>query len=315
MNTTDPSAATVSRRHFLTTALGAAAGAHLTSCATVAHHQGAIDAHVHVWTPDTAKYPLAPGFTKADMAPLSFTPAQLFSHCVPEGVSRIVLIQMNFYGFDNRYMLDSMAAHPGTFSGVAVIDENAPNLRQRMKDLKRKGVRGFRLTPEKKNVNQWLGTPGMAEMWKIGAEEGLNMCLLVNPQSLEAVDKMCAKNPHTPVVIDHFARLGMKSPVTRAQLDHLLHLSTHAKVHVKTSAFYALGKKKPPYLDLGPMIRELRNAYGAQRLMWASDCPFQVDPGHNYHDSIALIRDRLDFLTAEDKSWMLHKTAAKVFFS
>ncbi|WP_345736276.1 hypothetical protein [Prosthecobacter algae] len=27
--------------------------------------------------------------------------------------------------------------------------------------------------------------------------------------------------------------------------------------------------------------------------MWASDCPFQVDPGHTYKDSIALIRDRL----------------------
>jgi hypothetical protein len=49
--------------------------------------------------------------------------------------------------------------------------------------------------------------------------------------------------------------------------------------------------------------------------MWASDCPFQVDPGHNYHDSIALIRDRLDFLTAEDKDWMLRGTAEKVFFA
>lgn len=304
-----------SRRQFMTTALAAAAGSQLTNCATLAHHGSAIDAHVHVWTPDTVKYPLAPGFTKKEMAPQSFTPEQLFAHCIPEGVGRIVLIQMSYYGYDNRYMLDSMAAHPGVFSGVAIIDEHAPNVRQRMVDLKKKGVRGFRLTPGKQNVEKWLGSAGMAEMWQVGAAEGLNMCLLINPETLPLVDKMCAKHPETPVVIDHFARLGMAGPVKKADLDHLLRLSSHAHMRVKTSAFYALGKKKAPYLDLGPMIKALRDTYGAQRLMWASDCPFQVDPGHNYHDSIALIRDRLDFLTTEDKAWMLHKTAARVFFS
>jgi len=30
-----------------------------------------IDAHVHVWTPDTDHYPLARGFNKADMKPAS----------------------------------------------------------------------------------------------------------------------------------------------------------------------------------------------------------------------------------------------------
>ena len=59
-----------------------------------------IDAHVHVWTPDTTKYPLAPGYTKESMKPPSFTPEELFAYCRPEGVERIVLIQMSFYGFD-----------------------------------------------------------------------------------------------------------------------------------------------------------------------------------------------------------------------
>ena len=63
------------------------------------------------------------------------------------------------------------------------------------------------------------------------------------------------------------------------------------------------------------MIRQLRDAYGASRLMWASDCPFAVCNGHIYADSIGLVRDRLDFLTAEDKSWMLRRSAEKFFFS
>jgi predicted TIM-barrel fold metal-dependent hydrolase len=63
------------------------------------------------------------------------------------------------------------------------------------------------------------------------------------------------------------------------------------------------------------MIRACRDKFGAERLMWASDCPFQVDPGHTYHDSIALIRDRLDFLTWSDKAALLRGTAERVFFS
>jgi predicted TIM-barrel fold metal-dependent hydrolase len=70
-----------------------------------------------------------------------------------------------------------------------------------------------------------------------------------------------------------------------------------------------------PYTDLGPMIRRLLEAYGRQRLMWATDCPYQVQEGHTYAASIDLIRDRLDFLNEEDRRWLLRKTAEKVFFA
>ena len=305
----------ITRRSFLQSSSIAAAT--LTGCASFGQQQGGhIDAHVHVWTPDTEKYPLAAGFKKSDMKPASFTPDQLFAHCKPEGVSRIVLIQMSYYKTDNRYMLDMMAAHPGVFSGVAIVNGDQAGVAGRMRDLKAQGVRGFRVSPgSQKDIGAWLGSAGMAEMWKAAADEGLNICLLIGPDALGAIDKMCVKYPQTPVVIDHFARVGMAGPVNRADLDRLLHLSKHPHVTLKTSAYYALGKKTPPYTDLGPMIRECRDYFGAKRLMWASDCPFQVDPGHNYHDSIALIRDRLDFLTADDKAWMLRKTAERVFFS
>jgi hypothetical protein len=49
--------------------------------------------------------------------------------------------------------------------------------------------------------------------------------------------------------------------------------------------------------------------------MWATDCPFQVQNGHTYLDSIALIRDRLHFLSDNERQWLLRKTAERVFFS
>ena len=153
----------------------------------------------------------------------------------------------------------------------------------------------------------------MHAMWREAAENGQSICCLADPDALPAITHLCRKYPETPVVIDHFARIGMRGPVDQKQLDQLLKLADFKRVAVKTSAFYALGAKKAPYMDLGPMIRQLRDAFGAERLMWARDCPFQVEGGHSYRDSIALIRDRLQFLSGEERDWMLRKTAERIF--
>ncbi|WP_395745195.1 amidohydrolase family protein [Prosthecobacter sp.] len=304
---------THTRRSFLASSAALLTGCDLLSTSRKGNW---IDAHVHVWTPDVEKYPLARGYAVSDMQPPSFTPEQLFAHCRPEGVQRVVLIQMSYYQTDNRYMLDVMRSHPGVFSGVAIVDENAPDVAATMRSLVKQGVRGFRITAGKaKNLSGWLGSPGMGTLWKTAAELKVSVCPLINPDTLPLLDKMCEWYPDTSVVIDHFARLGMAGAAKPEETQNLLRLARHAKTHVKASAFYALGAKKAPYLDMGPLVRQVRDAFGPQRVMWASDCPFQVEHGHNYHNSIALIRDRLDFLSAEDKAWMLRGTADKVFFS
>lgn len=310
-----------SRRQFLAAAGGTTAALAASSCSNDDEDAGGglggnfIDAHVHVWTPDIEKYPLAEGFSAADLKPPSFTPEELFAECQPHGVNRITLIQMSFYKFDNSYMLDSMRAHPGVFGGVAIIDETAPEVTQRMNDLAKQGVRGFRIYTSREKAEKWEDTPGMLEMWANGAGERLAMCLLADPDALPAVTKMCARFPETPVVIDHFARIGMAGAVDQAQLDLLLKLADFEHTSVKTSAFYALGAKKAPYTDLEDMIRQLRDAYGADRLMWATDCPYQVQKGHTYEASIALIRDHCDFLSPDEKAAILRGTAERVFFA
>jgi predicted TIM-barrel fold metal-dependent hydrolase len=83
---------------------------------------------------------------------------------------------------------------------------------------------------------------------------------------------------------------------------------------VKISAYYALGKKQPPHDELIPMIRRLFDAFGPDRLMWASDSPYQLTDPNSYGASIALVRDRLDFLSVEDRRRLLCSTAESTFF-
>lgn len=275
--------------------------------------QGWIDAHTHVWTPDTTRYPLAPGHRAEDMRPPSFTLDEFFRVARPEGVTRAVLIQMSFYGFDNGYLLECLAQRPGALAGVAVIDETAERPEAEMRRLAKQGVRGFRIGPSKHPHDRWLATPGMIAMWRCAARERLAICPLMNPDALPALDAMCRRHPEATVVVDHCARIGIDGKVRESDVERLCALARHAHTYVKVSAFYALGRKRPPYDDLVPMIRRLFDAFGPQRLMWASDCPYQaVD--HSYADSIGLVRDRLDFVSAEDRVSLLRGTAERVFF-
>lgn len=271
-----------------------------------------IDAHVHVWTADRDQYRRVAG--ALDYPPRLFTPEVFFSHARPAGVTRAVLVQMSFYGFDNSYMLDSMRAHPGVFSGIAVADSDVPHPDEAMRRLAAEGVRGFRITPGDL-PSSWLDTPGMRAMWRYGAEHRLALCPLINPGAIETVDRMCSRFPETSVVIDHLARIGADGKISDADVRRLCSLARHRNVYVKVSAFYALGKKQAPYTDLVPMIQRIFEDYGPRRLMWASDCPFQVQNGHTYADSIALVREHLPFLSNEDRAWVLSRTAASLFFT
>jgi len=276
---------------------------------------GFIDAHVHVWTDDTAHYPLGRGWKKEDMAPKRFTPEDLFKHTKPAGVDRVNLMQMSYYGFDNSYMLDMMALYPDVFVGTAVIDPLGDAPDRLMGELAKKRVRAFRVLPAlgKVPADRWLRPPGYDKMFAAGAKNNQALSCLIEPDALPELERMCRKYPDTPVIIDHLCRIGIDGTVRDKDVDALCALAAHRRVMVKVGAFYALGKKRPPYTDLGPLIQKVVKAFGANRCMWESDCPFQVVKDR-YQDSLDLVRKRLDFLTADDRDWLLRRTAEQFFF-
>ena len=305
----------ISRRSFNTVAATAAMAWPLSVNAARDHQSDGhwIDAHVHVWHPDTSLYPISPNFKPQDMRPPSFTDEELLSHCEPAGVSRIVLIQMSFYEFDHRYMTEVMQRHPGIFSGVSLIDWNQRRLKNEVRRHKKNGMRGFRMH-SKGDAKNWPTDPNVQKLWKLAAESDIAICPLINPEDIEAIDSLCTQFPETKVIIDHFARIGVSGRIEQDRLDQLCRVSRHPNTNVKTSAFYALGKKKAPYLDLLPMIKKVVDAFGAERLMWASDCPFQVESPHNYQSSIDLILKHANFLSEKDKVSILKSTAERLFF-
>ena len=226
-----------------------------------------IDAHSHVWSPDVERWPLANKKTKADLQPASFTPEELLALAEPEGVGRVVLIQHTVYhGWDNTYLIDCAKRLAGRFAVVGMVDDDEADPSGRLKQLLPQAVRGLRITPRQRG-EKWLETPGMEALWRTAAETGQAMCCLIDAKFLPSVMAMCGKFPQTPVVIDHFARIGVDGTIREADVANLCALAKFPRVAVKLSAYYALGKKQPPYEDLIPLIRRVLDAYGVERAM------------------------------------------------
>ena len=156
-----------------------------------------IDAHVHVWTDDFGQYPLADGFSPEVIKPPIFYPEDIISHGKNSGVDRVVLVQMNHYGFDNRYMLDMMREYKGVFSGIAVIDTTAERPDDEMRRLAKEGVRGFRVY-QGDPVAEWMQGAGYERMLACGAEENLAICPLISPAALPSLAKRCEQFPDAP---------------------------------------------------------------------------------------------------------------------
>ena len=82
------------------------------------------------------------------MQPRSFTAEELLATCRPAGVGRVNLIQMSYYEFDNRYMLDMIKLYPDRFVGTAIVDPLAADPGRAMRELAKQGVHAFRIQPQ-----------------------------------------------------------------------------------------------------------------------------------------------------------------------
>jgi predicted TIM-barrel fold metal-dependent hydrolase len=259
------------------------------------------------------RFPLAKGITVDDLAPRSFTDDQLLAVANPLGVERVVLIQHHTYhGYDNSCCIAAAKKRPDTFRVVGMVDESLDEIPQRMKKLLEDRVTAFRITPRIRPAS-WLTSAGANSMWHTAARTGQSMCCLIDAEQLDEVDATCKRHPDTAVVIDHFARIGVDGQIRDSDVKKLCGLARHRHTYVKISAFYALGKKRPPHNELRPMVRALFDAFGPERLMWGSDCPYQLNESNNYQSSLTFMNS-IDYLSDGDRLWLMKKTAEKVFF-
>jgi predicted TIM-barrel fold metal-dependent hydrolase len=86
----------------------------------------------------------------------------------------------------------------------------------------------------------------------------------------------------------------------------------YANLHVHFSGQYAFSKQPFPYLDLQDVAERLLQAFGADRMLMASDWPWiEFEPG--YAQVLSLVDHLLPDITADQRAAIRGGTAARLF--
>lgn len=261
-----------------------------------------IDSHVHVWKHDL-RFPFASG---ARPLARDATPELLLQLMKANGVSRTVIIQMIYYKYNNNYLADVLKHHSRYFQGVCRVDPLDPGAPDRLSRLTlEQGFHGVRLSPAGDASGDWIRGPLMAPLWKRCEELRVPMTILAPITRMPDIGALMEGFPEVTLVIDHMADCPVTQP---AELEKLIALHRYPNVFVKISHTWSLSHQAYPFLDAQQHVKRLYDVFGPRRLMWGTDWPL-VEQRASYTQALTVVRDAMNFLNADDKTWILGRTA------
>ena len=264
-----------------------------------------IDSHVHVWKTDPA-FPFATG---AHPSPADASVETLLDLMHANQVSRTVIIQVIHYKWDNSFLASVLKRYPTLFHGVCRVDPEDPAAPEELSRLTEAGFRGVRLSPAADATGDWIRGPLMPPLWRRCSELKVPMTVLVPATRLPDLVPLIEANAELIVVIDHMADCPLDRPDL---LEHLLGLARFPLVFVKISDMWSLSKQPYPYADAQDQVKRLLERFGAQRLMWATNWPVSLAQ-LPYARIVALYRDRMSFLTPEEREAILSGTVERIW--
>jgi predicted TIM-barrel fold metal-dependent hydrolase len=303
----------ISRRTFLGL-LGAAPLAAATKRTVV------VDAHMHVWTNDAARFPFAhPTDANFKPPPIAGTVELLIEEMDRHAIDFAVLVQVIYYGWDNRYVADCLRRYPGRFRAQGLIDPTDADVAGKLEYWMREhGLSGMRFSPiYYKGREEWVTSDAHHRLWKKArALDAIFNFFIAAPQ-LARLETMVAAYPEVRVVIDHLARVDLAGPMAAQEVAMLTRLARYRNVWVKVSELSLLSPaKKPPYADTFSCVKRVYDAFGPDRLLWGTGFPgsTRAQAGRpSLADELALIRGDIPFFSAADREKILGGNAARLW--
>ena len=220
-----------------------------------------VDAHAHVFLKDMPHIA-----NPRHRISYDFGFEQYLAELDRHGVERGVIAAASPYGDYNDYTIAALRAHPGRLRGTVILEPGVE--RYVMEAMAKDGVVGVRLPFISLKTLPDLGCFEYQRLLRRIRDLGWHVHLHLDgprlPQVLPALEASGVK-----LVVDHFGRPDPKLGVECAGFRMMLKLIENGRTWVKVSGAYRLGKEAA--VTYG---RELLKRVGADRLLWASDCPF-----------------------------------------
>ena len=283
-----------------------------------------VDAHLHLFKALSDDYPRA---IFEDMAPPERAePAErLLEAMGAAGVDRAIYCALSAH---DHYLAEVLAAHPGKFGGVAVYDFADPDplaTLQRRIDAGIEGVRFYGLEgepgadPESLAVFDALAAMRDADMkaWFYGPADQvalLDGCLELLPGLKVVLNHLgFLPNMHLELMVDDHRRPQFDMPLPPPGLEVVEALAAkHPSVHVHFSGHYAFSGGPYPYRDLQETTDRIYAAFGADRMLMASDWPWiREEPG--YPETLSVIDQLLPGISEAERDMIRGGTALSLF--
>ena len=196
--------------------------------------------------------------------------------------------------------------HPDRFSYLLRVDHRDPEIESLVRQTAANPVaRAVRVEARKESELRELVNGDYARAFECAARYNIPLGVLTvdNAQLLEPYAQ---RFPDTTIIIDH---IGL--PSTLEGYETVLRLAKYPNIVLKwCHAPRVFNHFDYPFQPIMPLMRRALDAFGRERVMWASDFT-AVRTGHRWADILFYIRDSSS-LSREDKEWVLGKTARKV---
>jgi len=249
--------------------------------------KGACDTHIHFYDD---RYLTVPG-TPTPPA-VSVTEYKQVMDWL--GIERVIVVQANAYGDDNRLVMDSTAAL-GHDRARAVVVVKPGVADTELERLTKGGARGVRV------MNLLGGTLKLDVAEQMAARIkpfNWSMLLQLNGRELPDHEAMIKRLP-VRIIIDHVGKFIDPVPVDHPAFQCLLRLIDTGNVWVKLAGWYETSLTgKPSYDDVGVLARALIK-HAPERMIWATNFPHAQADKFGYPDESKLLDLLLDWAPNE----------------
>lgn len=267
-----------------------------------------IDAAAHAWVVGDPQFPLDPAVaTCPDNMPVIDESAEhLIARMNTFGIDETVISHVCYYGRDNRYSAHCVKSYPERFTGVGLLvgyrlhSPNDPENPARLERLMREDrFSGLRLSPIYDPDVVWMNDPVSYPLWRKAEELGAVFNIFAAPHQVSQIGDMAARFPGVNIVVDHFAMIDITAPDSEG-FEPLLALNQYPNVYIRTS-LHNPSRQELPYRDMWPYLERAYDAFGPQKLIYASDY------------ELLIMKDLVPFFPSEDRKWILGGNAKKVY--
>jgi predicted TIM-barrel fold metal-dependent hydrolase len=226
------------------------------------------------------------------------------------GVDRAVIVPPTWVGENNATALEAAAKYPARFAVVGRFDVKAANARTQLEGwLNQPHMLGVRMSFHVQPFVSWLDDGSLDWFWASSERLHIPVMALV-PGMARKLLPVAERHPGLNILVPHMAcPLDSRGADAFANLGDLLALARYPGVVVMVSSAPCFSRESYPFRDLHPFLKRIYDVFGPRRMLWGADLSRLTS---TYGECLDLFQQALDFLSAEDKEWILGKALSQV---